>query len=231
MGKKAVKAINHDPELQLAGKLGRQDHLAEAIKSMNAQVVVDFTTPSVVYDNALTMLENDAHPVIGTSGLSSKQINDLQNRYSEKQLGGIIAPNFSIGAILMMRYARDAARYFSDVEIIELHHDKKIDAPSGTAMKTASMIAENRTKTASKKKQHELIPGARGGLEQHVPIHSVRLPGLVAHQMVIFGGQSETLTIRHDSIHREAFMPGVILACKKVVHLKHLAYGLENVLD
>ncbi len=213
MGQEVVKAIQQDKELNLAGTAGKNDNLAEKIKSTQAQVVVDFTVAGSGFKNTQTIIEAGAHPVIGTTGFSLEQIDALQKIAATKKLGGIVAPNFSPGAVLMMQFSETAARYFPHVEIIEMHHDGKKDAPSGTSRKTADMIADVLNKKSSA-----------------IPIHSVRLPGLVAHQLVVFGGHGETLTIRHDSVNRECFMPGVILACKKVVLLKELVYGLEKIL-
>lgn len=230
MGQEAVKAIQATTDLQLVASTGKQENLATVIKETQADVVVDFTRPDCVYENALTIIDNHAHPVIGTTGLSAKQIETLQARCQQQNLGGIIAPNFSISAVLMMKAVAELARYLPHVEIIEMHHDKKLDAPSGTAIKTASLIAAARQQIAPLPECKESIPGARGGLYENIPIHSIRLPGLVAHQEVIFGGDSETLTLRHDSIHRAGFMPGVLLSCRKVSQLKQLVYGLEHLL-
>lgn len=228
MGQVTVVAVTAEPKLELVAALDQQDDLAKAIKEHHANVVIDFTIPSTVYNNTKTIIQYGAHPVIGTTGLTLDQIHELQQLSAKKSLGGIIAPNFSLGAILMMRYAEDAARYFPDVEIIEMHHEKKVDAPSGTAAKTAEMIATTRSA------KHVLSSDsnrARGDHHQGVPIHSVRLPGLFAHQCVLFGGVGETLTIRHDAMNRDAMMPGVILSCQKVMELDCLVYGLENILN
>lgn len=231
MGSETVKAVNDDLELLLVGQIDSEDDLAENIRNTQAQVVVDFTHPSCVYSNLKTIIAEGAHPVIGTTGLSAEQIDELQTSCKDKKLGGLIAPNFALGAVMMMKLARQAAKVFPHVEIIELHHDRKADAPSGTAVKTAELIASERGKAPEKKvNEKETFTGARGGRVQDIQVHSVRLPGLVAHQEVIFGGKSETLRIRHDSLHRESFMPGVCLACKQVVKLKELVYGLDNLL-
>lgn len=230
MGQVTVKAIGNDPECELVASTGPEDDLSAVIKATGADIVVDFTVASVAFANANKIIEAGAHPVIGTSGLTADQIATLTSQCEAKNLGGIIAPNFSIGAVLMMRYAKDAAKYFSSVEIIELHHDGKEDSPSGTAMKTADMIAETRQAPSPLKAGKETIPGARGANHHDIAIHAVRLPGLVAHQQVIFGGLGETLTLKHDSINREGFMPGVLLACKKVKSLRTLIYGLEHIL-
>lgn len=231
MGLESVKAIREDPKLDLVAQTDLNDNLSEIINQSRAQVVLDFTDAEVVMDVTLRIIEAGARPVIGTSGLLPPQVNELQTLCRKLKIGGLIAPNFAIGAVLMMKYSKDAAKYLPNAEVIELHHDGKLDAPSGTAIKTASLIAESR-KNFSKKKSHEkeIIQGSRGGDTEGIRVHSIRLPGLIAHQEVIFGGKSQTLTIRHDSTHRESFMPGVCLACKKVMDLNELVYGLENLL-
>lgn len=230
MGQMAVQALEKNASVTVVGKIGKQDNLAQTIKQQRADVVVDLTNADVVWQNTLTIIENGAHPVIGTSGLMQKQVQQLQTLCAEKKLGGIVAPNFSIGAVLMMKYAKESAQYFSDVEIIEMHHPGKLDSPSGTALRTAEMIADGRKILPDEKKPRETIPHARGASYQKIPIHAVRLPGLLAHQQIIFGGIGETLTIRHDTMDRQCFMPGIVLACEKVMHLNELVFGLENVL-
>lgn len=227
MGQETVKAVSNDPQLKLVAQCGRQDDLAKIIAETHADVVVDFTTPSSVYQNARTIIAANARPVIGTTGLSPEQICELKQLAKANNLSGIIAPTFSLGVVMMMKFAREAANHFPDVEIIELHHDNKKDAPSGTAIKTAEIISESRHEIPVDKTENEIIAGARGAIKNNIHIHSIRLPGLVAHQEIIFGGHCETLTIRHDSIHRESFMPGVLLACKKVMALHELVYGME----
>ncbi len=230
MGQESVKAVNADPELDLVAGTDLGDDLAESIVQFKVQVVVDFTTAAVALKNAVSIIEAGARPVIGTSGMLPEQVAELKALCTKQKLGGIIAPNFAIGAVLMMKYSQDAAKYFPHVEVIELHHDRKADAPSGTAIKTANLLAESRDSVPEKIAEKEIIPGARGANAEEIRIHSVRLPGLVAHQEVLFGGQSQTLTIRHDSFHRDSFMPGVCLACKKVMDLNELIYGLEHLL-
>ncbi len=230
MGLEIVKAVQNDAAFSLVGQTGKNDNLFEAIKNSQAQIVVDFTTPAVAYENTLSIIKANAHPVIGTTGLSLEQVEKLKQLCAEKKLGGIIAPNFSIGAVLMMKFAKEAAKYFPNAEIIEFHHTAKKDSPSGTAIKTADMIAENRQMTAPQQATHEIIAGARGAVRHNIAIHAVRLPGFVASQEVIFGSLGETLRISHNPIHREAFMEGILLACKKVVSLDHLIYGLEDLL-
>lgn len=231
MGQAVVKAIADYPELSLVGEVSHNQDLATEIKKSNPNVVVDFTNADSVLKNIQTIITAGVHPVIGTSGLLGEQVKKLQQQCEQLKLGGIIAPNFSIGAVLMMKYAEETAKYFPHVEIIEMHHNGKLDSPSGTAIRTAELIAAGRTNTvAPLKNTRETISGARGAHYQDIPIHAIRLPGLVAHQQVIFGGIGETLTLRHDSIDRQCFMPGVMLACKKVTTLKNLVYGLEYIL-
>lgn len=230
MGQEAVKAIENEKEFELVAKLERDSNLASAIKSTDANIVVDFTDANVAFENCETIIKNGAHPVIGTTGFHPHQITALQELSATRELGGIIVPNFSIGAVLLMRYAKEISAYFPHVEIIELHHNRKVDAPSGTALKTAEFISSGKKNITPLVTEHEMLPGARGAVKDGIHIHSVRLPGLVAHEEVIFGDVGQTLTLRHDTYHREAFMPGVILACRKVPELKTLLYGLENLL-
>jgi 4-hydroxy-tetrahydrodipicolinate reductase len=231
MGQEAVKAVTEAEGLELVATTDLGDDLEASIASSQAQVVVDFTIATAAFENTQRILEAGAHPVIGTSGLVAAQVTELQSLAQRKQLGGVIAPNFAIGAVLLMKYAQDAAKYLPHVEVIELHHDRKVDAPSGTAVKTAQLIADARREAPPLKvAEQELFAGARGSEIQGVRVHSIRLPGLIAHQEVIFGGAGETLTLRHDSLHRESFMPGVCLACRKVVGLTELHYGLEHLL-
>lgn len=230
MGQEAVQAIQAADDLQLVGQVGAGDDLKTHLLAAHPQVAIDFTTPHVVYDNILTLIECNVHPIIGTTGLTDNQIDHLKNACKAKNLGGIIAPNFSIAAMLMMHYAKDCIRHLPYAEIIELHHDKKQDAPSGTAIKTAELMNEARAKVDPLPRGKEMLAGARGANKNGIPIHSVRLPGLLAHQEIIFGNEGETLTFRHDTISRKAFMPGVLLACRKVVFLKELIYGLEHLL-
>ncbi|STX50127.1 dihydrodipicolinate reductases [Legionella busanensis] len=230
MGTLACETITNHPDFKLVGALSRHDNLSAAIFDTKAQIVIDLTRADCVYNNCLTIIDSGAHPVIGTSGLKQEQIQYLESLCENKKLGGIIAPNFSISAVLMMQFAALAARYLSEVEIIEAHHPQKFDSPSGTAMKTAEMIAAIRSASEIEDRSHELISGARGGKYQGISIHSVRLPGIMARQQVIFGNQGETLTIMHDSIDRASFMPGIILCCQKVIQLQALYYGLEHLL-
>ena len=231
MGQEVVKAVTTAADLELVDQTDLGDDLIARIKASQAQAVVDFTTAAVAFENTRKILEAGVHPVVGTSGLLAEQVAKLQQLAQDKGIGGLIAPNFAIGAVLLMKYAQDAAKYLPDVEVIELHHNRKADAPSGTAVKTAQLIAEARQEIPKALvEEKELFEGARGSEVHGVRVHSLRLPGLVAHQEVIFGGTGETLTIRHDSIHRESFMPGVCLACRKVIGTQQLFYGLEHLL-
>jgi 4-hydroxy-tetrahydrodipicolinate reductase len=230
MGQEVVKLIQKSPDFELVATPSRNSNLENEIQAHQAQIVIDFTTAAVAYQNCAAIINSGAHPVIGTTGFSSEQIQELQQRCAAKKLGGIIAPNFAIGVILLMRCAKEVVQYFPHVEIIELHHDGKADAPSGTAIKTAEVLGSVRQKPTAIIQEKELLPGARGSVKNDIHIHSVRLPGLVAHEEIIFGGLGQSLTLRHDTYHREAFMPGVLLACQKVLELDHLVYGLENIL-
>ncbi|MGE9833094.1 4-hydroxy-tetrahydrodipicolinate reductase [Streptococcus orisratti] len=242
MGSTAVDMVKGDSELELVALLDPFAAEKEVngvpvftdktdLVGFDADVWVDFTMPAVAYENTHFALENGFAPVVGTTGFTPEQINDLIGLSVDKKLGGLIAPNFAIGAILLMEFAAKASKYFPDVEIIELHHDKKKDAPSGTAIKTAELISQVR---ASKKQgaadETESLAGARGAEFDGMRIHSVRLPGLVAHQEVIFGAQGEGLTLRHDSYDRISFMSGVNLGIKEVVKRDQLVYGLEKLL-
>lgn len=231
MGRLACETLRNHPSFELVGELGRSDDLQEAIRDTKAHIVVELTCADCVYENSLTIVNAGVRPVIGTSGLLKEQIDTLQALCEEKNIGGIIAPSFSIGAILMMRFAAMAARFFPDVEIIETHHQQKLDAPSGTAMKTAVMIDAARQDKKQPWPLKAVLEGARGATYHDVNIHSLRLPGVVARQDVIFGHIGETLSISHNTIDRASFMPGVILACERVLHIDRLYYGLEHLLE
>jgi len=251
MGRSVLNAVQQDPQLELVGAVDLnagsdigdligipktgitvQADLVEAIVSAKPDVLVDFTKPSVVFSNACIALKHRVSPVIGTTGLSDEHKAEIKNLAEKNDTAAFIAPNFAIGAILMMKMAKEAAKYMPHVEIIELHHDNKLDAPSGTALGTVDMIREVRkSMQQGNPDEFEKVAGARGANVDGIHIHSVRLPGYVAHQEVIFGGLGQTLTIRHDSINRDSFMPGVVLACKKVKDLQGLVIGLENLLD
>jgi 4-hydroxy-tetrahydrodipicolinate reductase len=201
--------------------------LASVLKAVKADAAVIFTTPDAAMYNTRAAMQAGAVPVIGTTGITPENLEEIEKLSANNGVGAIIAPNFAIGAVLMMKLASEVAKYMPAAEIIELHHDKKLDAPSGTAIKTAEMIAASRETSPS---SGEAVP-ARGGDFHGVRIHSVRLPGLVAHQEVIFGGLGQTLRIRHDSFDRKSFMPGVLMAIKKASGLKDVIYGLENILQ
>jgi 4-hydroxy-tetrahydrodipicolinate reductase len=229
MGQFAQQAIQNASGFQLIACLGRTDNLAQAIQTHDADIVVDFTTAQSVFENTKSIIEANAHPVIGTSGLMPNQFETLKALCDNAKLGGIVVPNFSIGAILMMHFASIAAKYLDHVEIIEAHHPQKIDAPSGTALKTAELIAMHK-KPLPPLTEKELVEGARGGVFLDIPIHAIRLPGFLAAQDVIFGAPGETLSIKHSTIDRACFMPGLLLALKEVSKLNTLHYGLEHLL-
>lgn len=206
--------------------------IRKALETTKPDVVVDFTNPSTVFNNTNYIIEAGARPIVGTTGLTTEQLQELTRFAKSKKLGGLIAPNFAIGAVLMMEFSQKAAKYFDNVEIIELHHNKKLDAPSGTAIKTAELIEESQDIFGSTNvDDKELMQGARGAVsKKKIHIHSVRLPGLVAHQEVYLAGSSQMLTIRHDSFDRKSFMPGVVLSIRNVMSQNTLIYGLENIL-
>ncbi len=242
MGRTVIDAVKNDSELELVGAVDIFDgevaglkvetDLNSALEKFQPDVMVDFTRPDSVFKNVMTALSKKVSPVVGTTGLTDEQKNKISAAADENKTPAFIAPNFAIGAVLMMLLSQKVAKYMPDVEIIELHHDKKLDAPSGTAELTAKMIAEVREKHfQGNPDEVEKIPHARGADYEGMKIHSVRLPGYVAHQEVIFGGLGQTLTIRHDSMGRDSFMPGVLLACKKVRGLKGLTIGLDKILD
>lgn len=231
MGQLTVKTLQNDPRFDLVGQTGREYDLSKSIRDSGAEVVVDFTTPEAVYKNISIIIDNNVHPVIGTSGLTLEQIATLQEKCAQLKLGGMVVPNFSLGAVLMMKYAQQIATYIPHVEIIEMHHENKVDSPSGTALRSADLIAKAvPTINKGAKKSKETLTGARGANDHGVPIHAIRLPGILAQQEIIFGNHGETLTLKHSSIDRQCFMPGVALACEKVVGLNRLIYGLEEVL-
>jgi 4-hydroxy-tetrahydrodipicolinate reductase len=238
MGSETVAAINGVPDLELVGEADKGDDLSALLDAAKPLAMVDFSVPEAAMGNIGIALRHGVVPIVGTTGFTPLDIVKVDALCLDHKCGALIAPNFAIGALLMMQFAREAARHMPDVEIIEMHHAGKVDAPSGTAAKTAEMIAEGRaeaTPTALPEGAFEKIPGARGGKGAgDIPIHSVRLPGFVASQMVIFGGLGQTLTIRHDSLDRKSFMPGVLLAIRKAPELKAnggaLIYGLENLL-
>lgn len=230
MGLLACETLKRHNDFDLVAALGRHDDLAQSIVNTHADVVVDLTRADCVYENTKTIIQSGARPVIGSSGLIDAQIQELNTLCEARQLGGIIVPNFSIAATLMMLFSSKAAQYLSEVEIIEAHHQQKLDSPSGTALKTAEMIAAARVSIKNELELKEMIPGARGAVFHDIHIHSLRLPGILARQEVIFGSLGETLSVTHNSIDRQCYMPGIVLACQKVLALSRMVYGLEQIL-
>ena len=241
MGKEAVNMIINSSDLELVAIVDIADYsenslpgnvfvgnnLKKVIEESKPHVVLDFTLPKFALNNTLVALQEKVSVVVGTTGLKLQDLDQIRSLAEEKGVGVVVAPNFALGAVLMMEISKQIAKHFSEVEIIEMHNPKKADAPSGTALKTAEDIAMNLNGTQV---VYDNSP-ARGEIINNIPIHSVRLTGLVAHQQVIFGAQGQTLTIKHDSYDRTSFMPGVALAIKKVVECKGLVYGLENLLE
>ena len=251
MGREVLRAVHKDSQLSVVGAVDINSDFADVgdiigagktgvtvgndlltvINETKPQVMVDFTNPQSVLNNIKLAIKNGVCPVVGTTGLTEPDIEDIRELCAASKVNAIISPNFSIGAILMMKLAQEAAKFLPHAEIIEMHHDQKLDAPSGTALRTAELIASVRgTMQQGHPDEKEKLPGARGGEVAGIRLHSVRLPGYVAHQEVIFGGLGQTLTIRHDSISRESFMPGVVLACKKVLTVDGLIFGLEHIM-
>ncbi|MCR8642256.1 4-hydroxy-tetrahydrodipicolinate reductase [Paenibacillus sp. N1-5-1-14] len=252
MGREVVKMVLNDPELELVAAVNRTtegedagvavgmkpcgiavtNDLELALVESGADVLVDFTLPHSAVLHTEIAIKHGVRPVIGTTGFTPEQIEELDKLCQEKGIGGLIAPNFSIGAILMMKFAAQAAKYFPHVEIIEYHGDQKLDAPSGTAVKTAEIIAQNRDEfRQGNPSEEETIDGARGALYEGFRIHSVRLPGVFAQQEVIFGAAGQSLKIRNDSYERSSYMPGVSVACKKVMTYTGMIYGFEHFVE
>lgn len=232
MGAQVCAAVDAADDLELVAGLDAGDALAGLVDA-GAQVVVDFTHPGAVLDNLRFLLDHDIAAVVGTSGFDADRLAVLSGWLDATPGHVLVAPNFGVGAVLMMQFARQAARFFDSVEIIELHHAGKVDAPSGTASRTASLIAAARADAglgAVPDATTDALDGARGAIVEGVHVHSVRLPGLVAHQEVLLGGAGEALTIRHDSFDRASFMPGVLLAIRHVHDRPGLTVGLEPVL-
>ena len=251
MGKEVVKAIQGAGDIQLvgaasplhtgtdAGELAGvgpcgvliESDLAALLAEARPDVMIDFTTPEAVKGNAILALEAGVRPVIGSTGLSPADLDELRALTEAKGLGALVAPNFAIGALLMMEFAARAAKYFDHAEVIELHHNQKLDAPSGTAFKTVEAMAQVQARFgATNVPETEKLEGVRGGEYAGIRVHSVRLPGMLAHQEVLFGGLGQVLTIRHDAMSRECYMPGVLLGVREVMRLSGLTYGLEHVL-
>ncbi|MFG3056867.1 4-hydroxy-tetrahydrodipicolinate reductase [Kitasatospora sp. NPDC048239] len=234
IGSEAVKAVEAAPDMELVAALGRGSDLDELTRA-GVQVAVELTHPDSVMGNLDYCLRHGIHVVTGTTGWTDERLATVGGLLDEApELGLLIAPNFSLGAVLGMKFAQTAARYFESVEVVELHHDRKADAPSGTATRTAQLIAAARAEAGLPAQQDPTthsLPGARGADVDGVPVHAVRLRGLLAHQQVMFGDTGETLTIRHDSLHHSSFMPGILLGVRKVVEHHGLTVGLENFLD
>lgn len=255
MGREVVKAVVGDPDTWLVGAVDRaltgrdagelagveplnvflQNDLGRALRESGAEVAIDFSTPQSVMPNIRAMVEAGVSPVVGTTGLVEEDLAKIDELAKSSGVPIFIAPNFAIGAVLMMRFAAECAKVFEAAEIIEYHHDQKLDAPSGTAFKTALMMREARGEDFHRVggdtiEEGSAAEGARGGTMGGIPIHSVRLAGYLAHQEVIFGMAGQTLTIRHDTITRECYMPGVLRAVKAVRGLSGLTYGLEKIL-
>ncbi len=239
MGQEVVKAVVMDKDLELVAKIdlicigeGTYDSIEKALKATHFDVLVDFTQPAAIFENAKFCLNNGVRPVIGTTGLSDDQIAELRELSIKNNIPGLIAPNFTTGAVLMMMFAKQAAKFFDNAEIIELHHNQKKDAPSGTAIKTAQLMAEENDSFAKGNcEEVELFEGSRGGKTYaDIQIHSVRMPGYIASQEVIFGAAGQILKIRHDSMDRTCYMKGVLMAIKHVMSNDEFVYGLENIL-
>ncbi|TFJ93829.1 4-hydroxy-tetrahydrodipicolinate reductase [Lentibacillus salicampi] len=252
MGSEAVRMVHNEEAFELVACIDRKnggktlkdietlpaldvpvfEDPEQCFQEIDADVFIDLTVPEVGFEHTKLALLYDIRPVVGTSGFTKEQIDALEDLSITHGTGCIIAPNFAVGAVLMMQFAKTAANYLPDVEIIEKHHDQKLDAPSGTAVKTAELIRETReSKQQGHPDEQETLDGARGADKDGIHIHSVRLPGLMAHQEVVFGGPGQTLTIKHDSFNRASFMEGVKLSVNKVMTLDKLVYGLENILE
>ncbi|MFE7428959.1 4-hydroxy-tetrahydrodipicolinate reductase [Streptomyces sp. NPDC014735] len=234
IGAEAVRAVEAADDMELVAALGRGDKLETLVES-GAEAVVELTTPASVMGNLDFCVRHGIHAVVGTTGWTDERLAQLRTWLEgSPETGVLIAPNFSIGAVLTMRFAQQAARYFESVEVVELHHPNKADAPSGTAARTAQLIAEARRKAGCAPQPDATttaLDGARGADVDGVPVHAVRLRGLLAHQEVLLGGEGETLTIRHDSLHHSSFMPGILLGVRRVVTTPGLTFGLEHFLD
>lgn len=234
MGSEAVRAVEAAEDMELAAALDRDDSL-DALTAAGTEVAVDLTHPEAVMGNLEHCVANGIHAVVGTTGWTEERLQTVRDRLAASPATGVlIAPNFGIGAVLAMRFAAQAARFFESAEVVELHHPGKADAPSGTAARTAQLIASAREEAglpAQPDATTTSLEGARGADVDGVPVHAVRLRGLVAHQEVLLGGEGETLTIRHDSLHRSSFMPGVLLGVRRVGSVPGLTFGLEHFLD
>jgi 4-hydroxy-tetrahydrodipicolinate reductase len=232
VGATMVAAVEAAEDLTFTAGVDDGDPLSRLVDT-ETDVVIDFTHPDVVMGNLEFLIDNGIHSVVGTTGFTDERIDQVKQWLAEKpDVAVLIAPNFAIGAVLSMHFAKQAARYFQSVEVIELHHPHKADAPSGTAARTARLIAEARKGMPPNPDATSTgLDGARGADVDGIPVHSVRLAGLVAHQEVLFGTEGETLTIRHDSLDRTSFVPGVLLAVRKVAERPGLTVGIEPLLD
>ncbi|OBJ30152.1 4-hydroxy-tetrahydrodipicolinate reductase [Mycolicibacter heraklionensis] len=232
VGATMVAAVQAAEDLTLSAEVDAGDELS-LLTDSGTEVVIDFTHPAVVMDNLKFLIDNGIHAVVGTTGFTEERLDQVRSWIEAKPGSAVlIAPNFAIGAVLSMHFATQAAKYFESVEVIELHHPQKADAPSGTAARTAALIAEARKGLPPNPDATSTgLPGARGADVDGVPVHSIRLAGLVAHQEVLFGTMGETLTIRHDSIDRTSFVPGVLLAVRRVAEFPGLTIGIEPLLD
>ncbi|MBI2264829.1 MAG: 4-hydroxy-tetrahydrodipicolinate reductase [Armatimonadetes bacterium] len=250
MGSEVMRAVTKEPDMQISAAIDLVDcgqdagvraglppngvliekDLEKALSEVKPDVLVDFTKATAAKESIAGALSKGVAAVVGTTGLSEQDLSQLGRIAEDSKTPLFIAPNFAIGAVLLMKFAKEAARHFSWAEIVELHHEKKLDAPSGTALRTAELLSQGRDNFEAPPSEDEKIPGVRGGNVGNIRIHSIRLPGLVAHQEVLFGGQGQVLSIRHDSMNRESFMPGVVLAIRKVRTLQGLVVGLEHLL-
>ncbi|MGC7100058.1 4-hydroxy-tetrahydrodipicolinate reductase [Amycolatopsis lurida] len=234
MGAQAVNAVEGADDLELVAAIDAGDRLLDVVDN-GADVLVDFTHPDAVMGNLEFAVEHGVHAVVGTTGMTQERLTTLAGWLANKpELGVLIAPNFALGAVLAMRFAEQAARFYASAEVIELHHNRKADAPSGTAGHTARLISKARADAGLEPGPDATtaeVDGARGALVGDVRVHSVRLPGLIAHEEILFGADGETLTIRHDSMDRSSFMPGVLLGVRSIAKRPGLTVGLENVLE
>ncbi|MFD5819108.1 4-hydroxy-tetrahydrodipicolinate reductase [Streptomyces sp. NPDC127038] len=234
IGAEAVRAVEAAEDMELVAALGRGDKL-ETLVEAGTEAVVELTTPASVMGNLDFCVRHGIHAVVGTTGWTDERLAQLGTSLAASpDTGVLIAPNFSIGAVLTMKFAQIAAPYFESVEVVELHHPNKVDAPSGTATRTAQLIAEARRAAGTAPAPDATVTaldGARGADVDGVPVHAIRLRGLLAHQEVLLGGEGETLTVRHDSLHHSSFMPGILLGVRRVVTTPGLTFGLEHFLD
>src|SRR4051812_11715372 len=233
MGTEVCRAVDDAADMELVAMVDEHDWLFN-VADAGAQVVVDFTRPDSVMENIRFCIDQNIHCVVGTTGFDEQRLATIAEWLEPKpDLGVLIAPNFGIGAVLLMKFAQEAARFFPSAEIVELHHPNKVDAPSGTAVRTARLVAGARGAAglpAAPDATTDALPGARGADVEGIPVHAVRLTGLVAHQEVLFGAAGETLTLRHDSYDRASFMPGVLLAVREIDSRPGLTVGIEGFL-